>query len=148
MLAVSPPASTVSRCSLRGTAFERVSEISVGVAFLVKRAHYLPQGHTEKFGRWKPEISVSMHTLALGPKAFYQELTHNPSVRAFSHFLQMGTMASLPEVRQTGGGQSDERVQEEYNAYCSHTGGRDTQGDPDVPAGQRAAPATYFVKPS
>ena len=35
----------------------------------------------------------------------------------------MGTMASLPAVRQTGGGQSDEGVQEEYNAYCSHTGG-------------------------
>ena len=34
----------------------------------------------------------------------------------------MGTMASLHAVRQTGGGQSDEGVQEEYNAYCSHTG--------------------------
>lgn len=63
----------------------------------------------------------------------------------------MGTMASLPAVRQTGGGQSDERVQEEYNAYCSHTGGgggRDTQGDPDVLVVQRAAPATHQVKPS
>lgn len=96
------------------------------VAFLVTRAHYLPQEHTEKFGRWNPEISDSTHTLAPGPKAFYQELAHIPSVRCgvFSHFLQMGTIASLPAVRQTGGGQSDERVQEEYNAYCSHTEGQ------------------------
>lgn len=32
-------------------------------------------------------------------------------------------MASLPvAVRQTDGGQSDERVQEGYNEYCSLTG--------------------------
>ena len=63
----------------------------------------------------------------------------------------MGTMASLPAVRQTGGGQSDEGVQEEYNAYCSHTGvggGAEIHGDPDVLVGQRAAPATHQVKPS
>lgn len=57
-------------------------------------------------------------------------------------------MASLPVVRQTGGGLSDERVQEEHNTSCSHTGGRDTQSDPDVLVGQRAAPTTHPVKPS
>lgn len=67
----------------------------------------------------------------------------------FSHFLQLGTTASLPVVRQTGRGQFDETVQEVYyNAYCSQAGGRDTQSDPDVLAGQRAAPATHHVKPS
>lgn len=66
------------------------------VAFLVKRAHYLPQGHTEKFGRWNPKISVSAHTLALGPKAFYQELAHNPSVWCLFTFSPNGNNGFPP----------------------------------------------------
>lgn len=69
----------------------------------------------------------------------------------FSHFLQLGNNGFPPCGKTGRQGDSLTRgwVQEVYyNAYCSQAGGRDTQGDPDVLAGQRAAPATHRVKPS